>query len=239
MILASDFDGTIFIEGQISEKDIQAIRDFQAAGNLFVLVTGRSFSSLFPLIENKIAPNAIIANNGGHIFVNNNGRLEEVFKAEIPLLKAKRFLEYYLKHIPNEIAIFTENKRLKNLEIINEGIMALAIYSDKEITNYFQDDFDFHYSIGVIDVVKKGINKQRGIDIIKKYYSINEEVIAIGDDYNDIDFLKNTPNSYTLDYVRNDKVRKAANFSVNSVAELIRNLMEEVWNIQTTVDSIT
>lgn len=228
MILASDFDGTIFIEGQISEKDIQAIRDFQAAGNLFVLVTGRSFSSLFPLIENKIAPNAIIANNGGHIFVNNNGRLEEVFKAEIPLLKAKRFLEYYLKHIPNEIAIFTENKRLKNLEIINEGIMALAIYSDKEITNYFQDDFDFHYSIGVIDVVKKGINKQRGIDIIKKYYSINEEVIAIGDDYNDIDFLKNTPNSYTLDYVRNDKVRKAANFSVNSVAELIRNLMEEV-----------
>lgn len=228
MILASDFDGTIFIEGKISKKDIQAIRDFQQAGNLFVLVTGRSFSSLFPLIENKIVPNAIIANNGGHIFVNNNGRLEEVFKAEIPLLKAKRFLEYYLKHIPNEIAIFTENKRLKNLEIINEGIMALAIYSDKEITNYFQDDFDFHYSIGVIDVVKKGINKQRGIDIIKKYYSINEEVIAIGDDYNDIDFLKNTPNSYTLDYVRNDKVRKAANFSVNSVAELIKNLMEEV-----------
>lgn len=68
--------------------------------------------------------------------------------------------------------------------------MALAIYSDKEITNYFQDDFDFHYSIGVIDVVKKGINKQRGIDIIKKYYSINEEIIAIGDDYNDINFLK-------------------------------------------------
>lgn len=228
MILASDFDGTIFIEGKISEKDIQAIRDFQAAGNLFVLVTGRSFSSLFPLIENKIAPNAIIANNGGHIFVNNNGRLEEVFKAEIPLIKAKRFLEYYLKHIPNEISIFTENKKQKNLENINEGIMALAIYSDKEITNYFQDDFDFHYSIGVIDVVKKGINKQRGIDIIKKYYSTNEEVIAIGDDYNDIDFLKNTPNSYTLDYVRNDKVRKAANFSVNSVAELIKNLMEEV-----------
>lgn len=228
MILASDFDGTIFIEGKISKKDIQAIRDFQAAGNLFVLVTGRSFSSLFPLIENKIAPNAIIANNGGHIFVNNNGRLEEVFKAEIPLLKAKRFLEYYLKHIPNEIAIFTDNKKLKNLENINEAIMALAIYSDKEITNYFQDDFDFHYSIGVIDVVKKGINKQRGIEIIEKYYSINEEIIAIGDDYNDIDFLKNTPNSYTLDYVSNKEVRKAANFSVNSVAELIKNLMEEV-----------
>lgn len=227
MILASDFDGTIFIEDKISKKDIQAIRDFQEAGNLFVLVTGRSFSSLFPLIENKIAPNAVIANNGGHIFVN-NGRLEEVFKAAIPLLKAKRFLEYYLKHIPNEIAIFTENKKLKNLENINEEIMALAIYSDEKIENYYPDDFDFHYSYAVIDVVKKGINKQRGIEIIKKYYSINEEIVAIGDDYNDIDFLKNTPNSYTLDYVNNKEVRKVANFSVNSVAELIKNLMEEL-----------
>lgn len=228
MILASDFDGTIFIEGKISEKDIQAIRDFQATGNLFVLVTGRSFSSLFPLIENKIAPDVVIANNGGHIFVREDDNLKEILRLTISYNKAKDFLHFCRNKINNEMAIFTENKKLRDIEDINEEIMALAIYSDEEITNYFQDDFDFHYSIGVIDVVKKGINKQRGIEIIKKYYSINEEIIAIGDDYNDIDFLKNTPNSYTLDYVSNKEVRKVANFSVNSVAELIKNLMEEV-----------
>ena len=77
-------------------------------------------------------------------------------------------------------------------------------------------------------MVKKGINKQRGIDFIKEYYSFNGEIIAIGDDYNDIDFLKNTPFSYTLDYVTNEDVREVCNFSVKSVADLIENLMEGI-----------
>ena len=77
-------------------------------------------------------------------------------------------------------------------------------------------------------MVKKGINKQGGIDFIKDYYSFNGEIIAIGDDYNDIDFLKNTPLSYTLDYVTNEAVREVCNYSVKSVADLIENLMEGI-----------
>ena len=228
MILTADFDGTIFIDGKVSAKDIRAIRDFQASGNLFAIVTGRSFASLAPLIEGKIKPDALICNNGGHIFVKDEGRLREVFKAEISEGKAKEFLNFYGKEIPNQLAIFTEKTKENNLENINEAIMALAIYSEKKIDNHFPEDFDFHYSIGVIDVVKKGINKQGGIDFIKDYYSFNGEIIAIGDDYNDIDFLKNTPFSYTLDYVTNESVREVCNYSVKSVADLIENLMEGI-----------
>ena len=228
MILAADFDGTIFIDEKISAKDIRAIRDFQASGNLFAIVTGRSFASLTPLIEERINPDALICNNGGHIFVKDKNELREVFKAEIHPDKAKEFLNFYGKEIPNHMVIFTENKMEKNLENVDESIMAIAIYSSRQIPNHFPEDFDFHYSIGVIDVVKKGINKQRGIDFIKEYYSFNGEIIAIGDDYNDIDFLKNTPFSYTLDYVTNEDVREACNFSVKSVADLIENLMEGI-----------
>lgn len=126
------------------------------------------------------------------------------------------------------MAIFTESAKENDLKNINESIMALAIYSESQIPNHFPEEFDFHYSIGVIDVVKKGINKQRGIDFIKDFYSYDGEIIAIGDDYNDIDFLKNTPLSYTLDYVTNEAVREACNFSVSSVADLIENLMEGI-----------
>ena len=77
-------------------------------------------------------------------------------------------------------------------------------------------------------MIKKGINKQRGIDFIKDFYSYAGEIIAIGDDYNDIDFLKNTTLSYTLDYVTNEAVREACNFSASSVADLIENLMEGI-----------
>lgn len=228
MILASDFDGTIFIDGKISQKDIKAIRDFQQAGNLFAIVTGRSFASLDPLIEGTINPDALICNNGGHIFVKDRGQLIEVFKATISMAKAREFLNFYGKEIPNQMAIFTESAKENDLKNINKSIMALAIYSESQIPNHFPEDFDFHYSIGVIDVVKKGINKQRGIDFIKDFYSYDGEIIAIGDDYNDIDFLKNTPLSYTLDYVTNEAVREACNFSVSSVADLIENLMEGI-----------
>lgn len=228
MILASDFDGTIFIDGKISQKDIQAIRDFQQAGNLFAIVTGRSFASLSPLIEGRIKPDAIICNNGGHIFLKENGKLKEVFKAAISKAKARDFLNFYGKEIPNQMAIFTESAKENDLKNINEPIMALAIYSESQIPNHFPEDFDFHYSIGVIDVIKKGINKQRGIDFIKDFYSYAGEIIAIGDDYNDIDFLKSTPLSYTLDYVTNEAVREACNFSASSVADLIENLMEGI-----------
>lgn len=228
MILASDFDGTIFIDGKISPKDIKAIRDFQQAGNLFAIVTGRSFASLDSLIEGAINPDALICNNGGHIFVKDECGLKEIFKATISKAKAREFLNFYGKEIPNQMAIFTESAKENDLKNINEPIMALAIYSESQIPNHFPEDFDFHYSIGVIDVVKKGINKQRGIDFIKDFYSYAGEIIAIGDDYNDIDFLKNTPLSYTLDYVTNEAVREACNFSASSVADLIENFMEGI-----------
>ena len=228
MILASDFDGTILIDGKISQKDIKAIRDFQEAGNLFAIVTGRSYASLAPLIDGKIEPDIIIANNGGHIFVREEGKLIEIFTADISPAKANEFLDFYGEKIANEIAIFTETGKLWQIENVKEPIMALAIYSDTEIPNYFQEDFDFHYSIGVIDVVKKGINKQRGIEIIKEYYKFDGEIIAIGDDYNDIIFLKETPHSYTLDYVTNKEVRDAANYSVESIFHLIDKLREGI-----------
>lgn len=228
MILAADFDGTIYIDFCISEKDIQAIRDFQHAGNLFAIVTGRSYASLYPLIEEKITPDVIIANNGGHIFVTENRKLVEIFTTSISRDKAQEFLEYYGKKIDNEMAIFTENGKENQIENVNRPIMALAIYSDSEIPNYFPEDFDFHYSIGVIDVVKKGINKQRGIEIIKKYYKFDGEIIAIGDDFNDIIFLKETPYSYTLDYVTNKEVREAVNYSVESIFHLINKLGEGI-----------
>ena len=228
MILASDFDGTIFIDGKISQKDIKSIRDFQEAGNLFAIVTGRSYASLFPLIDGKIDPDIIIANNGGHIFVKQNDKLKEIFTANISLSKAREFLEFYAEKIPNQMAIFTESRKQFDIENVVEPIMALAIYSDSEIPNYFPEDFDFHYSIGVIDVVKKGINKQRGIEIIKEYYKFDGEIIAIGDDFNDIIFLKKTPYSFTLDYVTNEKVRDAANYSVESIFHLIDKLREGI-----------
>ncbi|MCW6678615.1 HAD family hydrolase [Anaerococcus sp. NML200574] len=221
-LIASDFDGTILIDESISKNDIKAIRDFQNAGNLFGLVTGRSYHNLSPLIEGKITPDYIIANNGGHILVRVNDTYKEIFKSVIKKPAAQKFIDLYAKDY--EITIFTEDRKLYDLEDVDKDIMALAIYTE-QVENHLENIFDFHYSIGVVDVVNRGIDKQKGIDIIKDYYKYQDEVYAIGDDYNDIVFLKATKRSYTLSYVTNPYVNEVCMYRVESIADLIKEVI--------------
>ncbi|WP_306484030.1 HAD family hydrolase [Anaerococcus sp.] len=225
-LIASDFDGTIFIDGKIKTEDIKAIRDFQAKGNLFGLVTGRSYHSLVVLIEGKLAPDFVIANNGSHIFVKNGKKMTEILKYSLDKDKVRDVIDYYGTTFSTKL--FTDKDRaVDDIRGLREGeeILSLAIYSDHMLENPFQEDFSFHKSIGVIDVINSAVSKQTGIEFIKDFYGFDKEIIAIGDDFNDIEFLSNTSLSYSLDYVTNKEVRKVCNFSVRSVAELISNLM--------------
>ena len=115
----------------------------------------------------------------------------------------------------------------KHKKVLEEDFVFNYIDYDlqQKLENPFQEDFSFHKSIGVIDVINSAVSKQTGIEFIEDFYGFDQEIIAIGDDFNDIEFLSNTSLSYSLDYVTNKEVRKVCNFSVRSVAELISNLM--------------
>lgn len=225
-LIASDFDGTILIDEKIKTEDIKAIRDFQDKGNLFGLVTGRTYHSLFVLIEGKIDPDFVIANNGSHIFVKNGKGMTEILKYSLDKDKIRDVIDFYGRKFPSRI--FTDKDRaVEKIADLREGeeILSLAIYSDNMLENPFQEDLSFHKSIGVTDVINSAVSKQTGIEFIKDFYGFDKEIIAIGDDFNDIEFLSNTSLSYSLDYVTNEEVRKVCNFSVRSVAELLSNLI--------------
>lgn len=225
-LIASDFDGTIFIDEKIKTEDIKAIRDFQDKGNLFGIVTGRTYHSLFVLIEGKMDPDFVIANNGSHIFVKNGKDMTEVLKYSLDQDKIMDVIDFYGRKFPTRI--FTDKDRaVDKISDLREGeeILSLAIYSDNMLENPFEKDFSFHKSIGVTDVINSAVSKQTGIEFIKDFYGFDKEIIAIGDDFNDIEFLSNTSLSYSLDYVTNEEVRKVCNFSVRSVAELLSNLI--------------
>ena len=222
MIIASDFDGTIFIDNKISEDDIKAIKDFQQAGNLFAIVTGRSYHSLEAIILGKLEPDFIIANNGSHILAREEKVLKEIYSFPIHVEDGKKFMEVYKAYKP---LAFTDYGSFSKIEDAKGEIRALGIYTNEKLINKFADKFDFHYSIGVIDVVNNGIDKQKGIDIMKAYYSYEGDVIAVGDDYNDIGFLSATPLSYTLSYVENQEVIKVCKYKIDSISELIRRLI--------------
>lgn len=221
-IIASDFDGTIYVDEEFKENDLKAIRSFQASSGIFGIVTGRSYFSLKSLIDGKISPDFIIANNGSHILINDKKEIREVYKTTLDKDRLREIIDYYKKDYP--IKIFTDLDRivdrLEELEK-DEEIYSLAIYSDDFLDNPFVDIFSFHKSIGVIDVINKNISKQTGIDFIKQFYAYDKDIIAIGDDYNDISFLKETPLSFTLNYVIEKSVIDVCKYRVEDISELI------------------
>ncbi len=221
-IIASDFDGTIYVDEEFKENDLRSIRSFQASSGIFGIVTGRSYFSLKSLIDGKISPDFIIANNGSHILINDKKEMREVYKTTLDKDRLREIIDYYKKDYP--IKIFTDLDRivdcLEELEK-DEEIYSLAIYSDDFLDNPFEDSFSFHKSIGVIDVINKNISKQTGIDFIKKFYAYDKDIIAIGDDYNDISFLRETDLSFTLNYVREKSVIDVCKYRVEDISELI------------------
>lgn len=45
-ILISDFDGTLFINNEVTEEAIAKISDFRKKGNIFIISTARNFSTV-------------------------------------------------------------------------------------------------------------------------------------------------------------------------------------------------
>lgn len=224
-LIASDFDGTIFIDEKIKTEDIKAIRDFQDKGNLFGIVTGRTYHSLFVLIEGKMDPDFVIANNGSHIFVKNGKDMTEVLKYSLDQDKIRDVIDFYGGKY--QTRIFTDKDRaVDKISDLREGeeILSLAIYSDNMLENPFEKDFSFHKSIGVTDVINSAVSKQTGIEFIKDFYGFDKEIIAIGDDFNDITFLEQTRLSFSLNYVKEKEVLDAVNFTVEGIRELIDNI---------------
>ena len=46
-VLASDYDGTLLFNEKFKEGDLKKIKEFQKAGNLFGLCSGRPFKGIY------------------------------------------------------------------------------------------------------------------------------------------------------------------------------------------------
>ena len=67
-ILATDFDGTFSTGGDSIPRNIQAVRQWQAAGNRFGIVTGRPYPMLRPELERYHIPaDFLVCVNGASI----------------------------------------------------------------------------------------------------------------------------------------------------------------------------
>lgn len=203
-IFLFDIDGTLSINGIIPESAKDIIKTIRKKGDLVLLATGRCKAQLDGVLS-KIEVDGAIMNNGGYIAVSN----EIIYKNPIDKKAIRRLMdmgyhvailnEYHYARIEDH-KIFMEfadyfnvdAARLLPSDVFLEECYSLGVYTyypEKLDLNIFPElDFVKVAPLG-FDVISHNVSKGSAVKIIKDKYP-NTRIIAFGDNYNDIEMLK-------------------------------------------------
>lgn len=221
-LIATDYDGTLRINGKISDSDREKIAAFRAAGNYFGIVTGRG-SDFFKTVKDEgLQVDYLIVYTGALII---DAEENVLFEAPIPFddfVKLEKFfekradVEWYEKARAGE-------KYYQYYATCKDQTTALSVaaLAEKE----FGGIFEYFVNGPHINICGKGISKASGIREILKYYGIPEEAAApVGDDYNDIRMIEEL-NGWAVSSGRAEVVKLAPHVC-ESVGDLAQILIE-------------
>lgn len=116
-LLASDYDGTLFTNEIDLYENIKKIKKFQEEGNIFVIATSRSYSSIIEEVKKyKIPYDYIFSNVGAGIFDNLGNNLYADFIPKDQKEKIEIILEYYTQLDITRFGILeTQDKNSNNI----------------------------------------------------------------------------------------------------------------------------
>ena len=248
VILASDFDNTLYIRGHFKKDDLKAIKAFQEAGGKFGVCTGRPLLGIVAPTLGKIKYDFYICNSGGAIYDQNRDVLmmkkipldlahELISKVhvDVSIIHNEKMLFYYYKKIPK--ILHPHQRVLKSLDSIDDDfIMGMSFHfpkgqlaEAKACTDMINEQYFDHMSAFQnnehVDICANGCSKGAGLKFIEDYFNTpHHKVGAIGDSFNDISLLQAGGVSFTFDYGPDD-LKKEADYIVGSVGESLKYLL--------------
>lgn len=215
-VLVVDYDRTLFINNNDMLNNIKAINNFRSKGNIFVIATGRTYSSLKKEIDkHKIQYDYLILNHGALVIKNDNTALFH-YKIDksilldvndyLTKLKAKNiFYSYYLEDtndINNPDISKLTAKFSSNLDNFKEIIMNIIKKYNNALNIYFTQNFE-------IEIISKDTNKSKALNLLMKKANFKKEnIYTIGDSYTDIEMIKDYNGSCmdnSIDILKNNK----------------------------------
>ena len=240
--LASDIDGTLFfskMKPPIKISDIQAIKKYQNAGNLFGLCSGRPKCGVINLFDEQVKPDFYVISSGALILDRNK---EVLF--EQPIAFSYIYDLYNTYHQEAIVIIQSDNNDFvyKNkpegfedkylmIEDINDlkdhKIYGISlVFENNEITREHNNKISQKYPAlqgyqneNSIDIVTKGCSKGNALKKIKEIYQISS-MAGIGDSYNDLPMLESVDVAFSF-HNAPIELKKIVAYLVASVSEAI------------------
>lgn len=252
-LLASDYDGTLRYEPKVVEEDLNAVKRWQQAGNLFAVVTGRSMESFLQELENNdFRCDFIVLNNGGVIY-DGSGKCLQVCYLDFD--KAMELIAY-IRTLPcasyvindgfhrHRVVLDASQTDMKYAqmpqekseeELLAQGKIAQIVISlnddqlAQEIVRYVNEQFagyiQAYANRNCVDIVPSGVSKAQGLAYVAYYAGMEEsDVYAIGDSYNDLPMIEEF-HGFCVAAAPED-IRERAQQVYFSVAECIEDLLK-------------
>jgi len=195
--IAVDIDGTITDKDRkICISAIESIRYAEKIGIPTIIVTGNIFFYAYATATLIGATGGIVAENGGVISELDDEGIEKI-KVLGDFQKAQKTFDYLNIKLAENNDKNTENV-LKKVDDSESRLSEIALYRTidesviKRLLNESKEEFgvevyDTQFALHITD---KNINKGSSLDIVaKKHGFVLDEILAIGDSENDIEFL--------------------------------------------------
>lgn len=197
-ILASDFDDTLYFEKAVSDyekeifkKNISAIKQFVKNGNLFCIITGRSYSDIKVLLnEYDIPYSYLICADGAKIFNNMDYCIDTV------LLDSEK-VSQVIKILAENNCEYVLDDGYNNTLNINDCIKIAAEYQERDtalkIIEQIKKEIDVYVYISTehINIIDISVNKYNALKKLLNLEKLSfSEVYVIGDEINDLEMIR-------------------------------------------------
>lgn len=249
-VFASDFDGTLYFykaEIKLPPESVKKIKEYQAAGNLFGLCTGRQVGGLTPFITGYIAPDFFITSSGANIL---DKDLKEISRQGIDRQTASAIVKEMnpQRHkitldIDGEICVFSHMDYPGKYYVIScvedapKGLVhQVSIHTDRpeeaavaaaHINRLYGDTVEAFQNVAEVDIAPGGCSKGKGIEILRDYLHRHFgecTLYGIGDSINDLPLIEAVDVSYTFPYAPKELQEKATKV-VENICEALDDSM--------------
>lgn len=221
-LIATDFDGTLYRGGCILKYDRKMIEKWQAAGNYFGVVTGRGQDFVEKAKAFGLDPDYLIVYNGS-LILDRNGKT--VYENLIPRDTFKAIEDFFGQF---DDALFVDKADdnefyYQHYSTFDNAERALEIA--EQINKTFGDRITAFVNGPHINIAQKGASKSNGVSTILAHYGLTEdEGAVVGDDYNDIEMIKEHKGWAVI--TARPAVKEAASHICLSVGTLATQLMK-------------
>jgi len=247
-ILFSDFDGTLFLGGTITEANRDAIHRWRAAGNLFAMATGRHVTDMQNMMAEAGAEyDYLLCLNGSEIFDREGrclfnrtidgsllpGLFEAMWQGEgwvnvchrerIEQMVSDNCTEWHPRRPRNPLSRMASFPEFSQICTHMADVPAAIAARDRVLARY-GDYVSAEINGRSLDVNAAGMRKSTGIAQLLTLLNLPDEAaFAVGDNYNDLCMLT----AYQGYAMANgpEEVRAQAKGVVESVAALIDMLL--------------